>query len=232
MKRKIINLLLAMSVSSVLCATVVAAEDAKLNGFYDIGSDANVEMTVYAGDTQVSDADVNVDADETLEKFYADSDRIGVTYTKAIKDEHYGVILVDGNGLPTKDTAIYYINQETATGSDVEFNVYPKLPEESADMTLYISSSEEEFKLVNIALGYAAGVTSEEPAPSYVPGDVNDDGTVDVRDVISLRRHIAGGYNITVNENATDVNRDGGVDVRDVITLRRFIAGGYGIELK
>lgn len=232
MRTKIINLLLAVSVSSVLCATAVAAEEAALNGFYDIGADQNVELTVFAGDTQVSAADKNVDADEALEQFYANSDRIGVTYTAATKDEHYGVILVDGNGLPTKDTAIYYINQETATGSDVAFNVYPKLPEESTDMTLYISSSEEEFELVNIALNYAKGVSGEEPTPSYVPGDVNDDTTVDVRDVISLRRHIAGGYNITVNEFAVDVNRDDGVDVRDVITLRRFIAGGYGIELK
>lgn len=68
-------------------------------------------------------------------------------------------------------------------------------------------------------------------APSYKLGDLDDDGTIDVRDVINLRRFIAGGYDVTVNENAVDINKDDSVDVRDVITLRRFIAGGYDIEL-
>ena len=67
--------------------------------------------------------------------------------------------------------------------------------------------------------------------PAFTPGDISGEGTIDVRDVISLRRFIAGGYDITVNESAVDINKDGTVDVRDVITLRRFLAGGYGIEL-
>ena len=229
--KKIITLLLAMSVSSVLYATAVAAEDTS-KGFYDIGASQKVEISVFAGDNEVSAVEKNVDGDEALEQFYAESDRMEVTYTAATKDEHYGIILVEGSGLPTKDTEIYYINQETASSANVAFNVYPKLPEDSTDMTLYVSSSDEEFTLVNIALGYATGVTEEEPAPSYTPGDVNDDTIVDVRDVISLRRHIAGGYNIVVNTNAVDINKDSTIDVRDVITLRRFIAGGYGIELK
>ena len=198
MKKALITLLLAMSVSSAFCATAMA-EDTVLKGFYDIGANANVTMSVFTGETEVSVTEENVDADDTLEQFYKDSDRIEVTYTDATSDEHYGIILVDGSGLPTKDTAIYYINQETADSANVAFNVYPKLPTESADMTLYISSSEEDFTLVNIPLSYAVTTVTEEPTPSYTPGDVNDDGTVDVRDVISLRRHIDGGYNIVLN---------------------------------
>ncbi len=72
----------------------------------------------------------------------------------------------------------------------------------------------------------------DEPEVTYTPGDINDDTTVDVRDVIFLRRFIAGGYDIVVNDAALDIDRDSEVDVRDVITLRRFIAGGYNIELK
>ena len=63
-------------------------------------------------------------------------------------------------------------------------------------------------------------------------GDTNDNGEVDVRDIITLRRYVAGGYDITVNEDALDTNGDGEVDVRDIVVLRRFIAGGYDIELK
>ncbi len=72
----------------------------------------------------------------------------------------------------------------------------------------------------------------DEPEEIYIPGDVDGNGEVVVRDVIFLRRYIAGGYDIVVNDAALDIDRDGEVVVRDVITLRRFIAGGYDIELK
>ena len=67
---------------------------------------------------------------------------------------------------------------------------------------------------------------------SYLPGDLNGDGLVSSTDVVFLRRHIAGGYNITVNEAAGDVNADGILNTTDVVTIRRYIAGGYGVELK
>ncbi len=66
---------------------------------------------------------------------------------------------------------------------------------------------------------------------SYTPGDLNEDGNINTTDVILLRRHIAGGYNITINENAADVNGDGEKNATDVIMIRRYIAGGYGIQL-
>ena len=61
--------------------------------------------------------------------------------------------------------------------------------------------------------------------------DVNGDGELDLKDVTALRRYLAGGYNVTVAEDALDVNDDGAVDLKDVTCLRRGLAGGYGIEL-
>ena len=58
-------------------------------------------------------------------------------------------------------------------------------------------------------------------SPMY--GDVNDDGTVDVADVIALRRYLAGGYDVAINEDLADVNRDGMITIVDVIELRRYI---------
>lgn len=66
----------------------------------------------------------------------------------------------------------------------------------------------------------------------YVPGDLNGDRKVNSTDVILLRRFIAGGYELSVNENSADVNADGKKNSTDVILIRRFIAGGYGVELK
>ncbi len=67
---------------------------------------------------------------------------------------------------------------------------------------------------------------------SYMLGDANDDGLVDTTDVVYIRRFIAGGYGVTINELAADVNGDGQVDTTDVVYIRRYIAGGYGVELK
>lgn len=63
----------------------------------------------------------------------------------------------------------------------------------------------------------------------FTPGDLNDDGLVNTTDVVLLRRYIAGGYGITIREEAADVNDDGLVNTTDVVVIRRYIAGGYGV---
>jgi hypothetical protein len=56
-------------------------------------------------------------------------------------------------------------------------------------------------------------------------GDVNHDGVVDVADVIVLRRYLAGGYNVVIDEAAADINGDGVITIADVILLRRLLVG-------
>ncbi len=231
MKRKIITLLLAMAASSVFSASVMAADETNVNGFYDIGTKSNVEINAFAGDDEVSVTEKNIDSDDAMEKVYENSDRLVVTFGAATTDNHYGIILVEGSELPTKDTEIYYINQETADSSSVAFNVYPKTPDATTDMTLYISSSAEDFDLVSIPMSYAVNAT-EVVNPSRIPGDANDDAKVDIKDAIAIRRFIAGGFGITINEAAANVNGDEKVDIKDAIAIRRFIAGGYGTILQ
>ena len=67
---------------------------------------------------------------------------------------------------------------------------------------------------------------------NFTPGDVNGDDAIDAKDIIILRRFIAGGYTISYVEVAIDINRDESIDAKDIITLRRYIAGGYGVILK
>lgn len=226
MKRKITTLLFTMALSSALSVSVMAADGEKTTGFYDIGTKQDVTINAFSGDSAVSVTEKNLDNDRALEKVYANSDRVEVTFAGATKDEHFGVILVDGKGLPTKDTAIYYINQETATGSSVAFNVYPALPETTKDMTLYISSSKKDFDLVSVPMSYAVNADTVV-LPDYTPGDVNDDSEVDVFDVVLISQHITHGTEL--NEDAADVNNDGEVDVFDVVLVAQHIT--HGIEL-
>lgn len=65
---------------------------------------------------------------------------------------------------------------------------------------------------------------------NYTIGDINDDGTINMKDVTLLRRGVIGGYGITLNE-AADVNCDGVTNMKDVTILRRYVIGGYGVTL-
>lgn len=66
----------------------------------------------------------------------------------------------------------------------------------------------------------------------YIPGDVNGDGVINTKDIVFLRRHLAGGYDSSINEAAADVNDDGKLNSKDVVLIRRYLAGGYeGLKL-
>lgn len=67
---------------------------------------------------------------------------------------------------------------------------------------------------------------------SAVPGDVNGDGSVNLKDVVMIRRYIAGGWGVTLDEDIADVNGDAAVNLKDVVLLRRYIAGGWNVVLK
>lgn len=64
-----------------------------------------------------------------------------------------------------------------------------------------------------------------------VNGDVNNDGTVDIMDVILISRHLAGGWNVEVDKTVADVNNDNEISIADIVTISRYLAGGWNITL-
>lgn len=60
---------------------------------------------------------------------------------------------------------------------------------------------------------------------SYTPGDLNDDGRINSKDVICLLRYIAGWELDGLVEDALDVNGDGKINSKDAVHLLRYIAG-------
>ncbi len=68
-------------------------------------------------------------------------------------------------------------------------------------------------------------------AGNRVPGDVNEDGMVDMRDTVALNRFLAEWGN-KINESNADVNADGLVDMRDTVLLNRYLAEWEGVTLK
>lgn len=65
---------------------------------------------------------------------------------------------------------------------------------------------------------------SEPSAEPVVQGDVNGDNSLDMKDVLVLRKYIAG-MGGELDMAAADLNRDGSVDMKDVLMMRKIIAG-------
>ena len=51
------------------------------------------------------------------------------------------------------------------------------------------------------------------PQTEPVPGDVNGDGALTLKDVTLIIRYLAGGWNVTIDADSADVNGDGTVDL-------------------
>ena len=65
-------------------------------------------------------------------------------------------------------------------------------------------------------------VGASKPA-KIIYGDVDYDADVTMKDVLALRKFIAG-FSIAINEDAADVSGDGNIDMKDVLLIRKFTA--------
>lgn len=59
---------------------------------------------------------------------------------------------------------------------------------------------------------------------SCLLGDINNDGKINMRDVVLLQQ-IVNGWNVTYNKDAADYNGDGKINMRDIVALQQYING-------
>ncbi len=60
--------------------------------------------------------------------------------------------------------------------------------------------------------------------PTASCGDVNEDGNVNLKDVLLLRKFLTG-MEVTLNQTAADTNGDRDVNMKDILALRRYVVG-------
>ena len=56
-------------------------------------------------------------------------------------------------------------------------------------------------------------------------GDANDDGMVNMKDVLTVRKYLAS-IEVAINLKSADYTQDGAVNMKDVLGLRKFISSG------
>lgn len=122
----------------------------------------------------------------------------------------------------TKDsyTWVYLrVRSNQASGEKLIFKLYDK----STGRTSVIKPSQViAFSSQGMIGKPSSPVTLEKP--SYTLGDVNEDGIIDVADIVGVHQITAGGSTVGYNQLAADANADGIINVADVVRIRSIIA--------
>ncbi len=204
--------LILVFIASLFSAPALAEGTGR--GFLGVAS--SIEITVvpaaHEGETTKQTVTIN-DNEETL---YDGSDQLKVLIPNAPAGQ-YLVLLAAGPGLPEKAEDIYYIDQKAGNGSDLEFTVYPTLPDLSRSMTLFITGTAMETAIFSVQYYVESGL---------LLGDVNGDSEVNAKDLTTLARHVARIEQIEAADllaNA-DVDRNGDVSASDLTKLARYVA--------
>lgn len=107
------------------------------------------------------------------------------------------------------------------------FNSDPMFNGRIDDFRIYnYALTEEEIKKVMNDTGEISGDIQEDDEPDVLKGDVNEDGKVDISDVVALINQMAG----TATYRYADVNEDNAVDISDVVAVINIMAGGQTNE--
>lgn len=77
--------------------------------------------------------------------------------------------------------------------------------------------------------GHKSGETEDVPYKTHTPGDINDDGKVNNKDLTRLFQHLSG-WNVEINEKALDVNGDTKVNNKDLTRLFQHLSG-WNVEI-
>lgn len=153
---------------------------------------------------------------ENTEVKTADNTDSFTVSTATADGNYYGILLVKGDDLPVVDNAILYIDQLTADATTEDFIVKPIVPEVGEKLTLYISSNAADAKLISIPMVYSSDVVT----PAYTRGDVNDDGSINLVDVLTVLDHYLEVTPLTGDALlAADVNVDGSANLVDVLAI-------------
>jgi len=107
------------------------------------------------------------------------------------------------------------------SSNEVNFMMYKKDVKAGEKITL--GSNGQSYMCMNfVVLGYPIAAP-----PEKLKGDVNDDGDVNIADIVTMNNHLLGRKPMIAEQaDAADMNDDGKVDIFDLILLRRAVING------
>ncbi len=219
--KKLVSLLLVLmmvfTVSMAMAETVTVAPgdalsfDVEISGASGKGARIGLEATE---DAPVAD-------------FKAVGGSVNDTVPPKALNDYFVVVNLDGiDLLPSgenwaDDLTVKYTMKDLANGhiGTVSFNVA-----EDAEEGVYTVSAVKVEGTCTVT-GSITFEVKKQVVSDRLPGDVNDDGFVDMFDVIDFMDWYCGAP-MTINESNGDVNADGFADIFDIISIMDWYCGG------
>ena len=197
MKSKIRKL---VCLACMLAMAMVAYAEGNESGWTVSPFDYQYDMTVYA-QLKIDDAVV--------------SDYSNYEVAAFVGNECRGVAEVN-----TKDNSTWLyirVRSASASGEKISFKMFDK-----TDGDGKIKRIAETVDFQSLAQeGMPSSPIDLTPA-KYTPGDVNDDGRINVADIVAIRRINAGLDDGKFIKEAADINGDGRTNVADIVAIRRM----------
>ena len=198
MKSKIRKL---VCLACMLAMAMVAYAEVNESGWTVSPFDYQYDMTVYA-QLKIDDAVV--------------SDYSNYEVAAFVGDECRGVAEIQ-----TKENSTWLyirVRSASASGEKISFKLFDK--------------TEGKIKRIAETVDFESqGLEGMPSSPfdltsaKYTPGDVNDDGSINIADVTSILSIMAGNQSDSLIREAADVNDDGAINVADVTSVLSIMAG-------
>ena len=133
----------------------------------------------------------------------------------------------------TYTVLLYSADSEAITGNEgCIIDVTLDIDKEMMDGTYEIKISDIVLSTTKAVKINADDVTAQLEVKSYLLGDPNNDGSIDVVDITMIANHILGNNPENFIFAAADVDADGTVDVNDIISIANIILYGSSSNAK
>lgn len=200
MKSKIRKL---VCLACMLAMAMVAYAEGNESGWTVSPFDYQYDMTVYA-QLKIDDAVV--------------SDYSNYEVAAFVGDECRGVAEIQ-----TKENSTWLyirVRSASASGEKISFKLFDKTEGEGK-----IKRIAETVDFQSQGLEGMPSSPFDLTSAKYTPGDVNDDGSINIADVTSILSIMAGNQSDSLIREAADVNDDGAINVADVTSVLSIMAG-------
>jgi hypothetical protein len=117
-------------------------------------------------------------------------------------------------------------NSEALTGNDGAIRLVTlHVADDVAEGTYAIEIKNASYSQPNGTEIILPNTITSITAESYVLGDVNGNGHVDIGDAVSIVNYLVGKPSTTFVEKAADTNKNGHVDIGDAVTIVNYLVG-------
>ena len=115
-----------------------------------------------------------------------------------------------------------------------EYYLRPKCSDKVLDVKNGVNSVGAELQLydLNYSAAQKFAIYTVDPSvvePECLSGDTNNDGTVNMKDIVLLQQHL-NNWDVELDLDASDVNDDDVVNMKDIVLLQQYL-NGWDVEL-